>query len=169
MTIQGFGPFDSNQEVTLGFDTKLGKREYTISISNIEGELKDAELTLFDNFLQISHDLKKSAYTFNHDKNGEYLDRFTLTFKYEGVEINALEETVEQLIVTNEEDVFSVVATSEVSTASLYDLRGRQIMQIHPNEKSFEFIESESKKGEILLLQLELRNQKRVVKKMYKQ
>ena len=170
MTIQGFGSFDSNQEVTIGFDTKLGKREYTISISNIEGELKDTELTLFDNFLQISHDLKESAYTFVHDKNGEYLDRFTLNFKYEGnVNITEQEEVIETVLVTNTEDVFSVAAVSEVSTASLYDLRGRQIMQIHPNEKSFEFIESESKKGEILLLQLEMKNQKRVVKKMYKQ
>ncbi len=169
MTIQGLGSFNSSKELTLGFDTKLGEREYNISISKIEGKLKESELTLYDNYLQISHDLKKSAYIFSHDENGEYSDRFTLIFIHNAIEIDGIEAVVEELFVTNDEDVFSVVAESEVLTASVFDLRGRQIMQIHPNEKSFDFIDSESKKGEILLLQLEMKNQKQIVKKMYKQ
>ena len=169
LTIQGFAPFNETKEILLGFDTKLASREYSISISGLEGKLRDADLILYDNLLNISHDLEKSAYTFMHNEIGDFPGRFSLKLTHE-VDLSIEEESKkEELIISNEEDVFSVVASNEVSTLNMFDLQGRLIMRIHPNQKSFYFVESESRKGEILLLEIEMIDQKRIVKKTYKQ
>lgn len=169
MAIQGFGTFHDNKEVTLGFDTKLDKRQYKISIANLEGKLQEASIILKDNLLLLSHDLKESPYIFYHDEVGEYKDRFTLSFSYDFSTSAANDEAQENISVSNQEDLFTVTTSEEVTTANVYDIRGRRIKVLRPHERSFDFIESESKKGEILLLELELRNQKRVVRKVYKQ
>lgn len=169
LTIQGLPPFNDNKEILLGFDTQLGQREYSISISGLEGQLRDADLILLDHLLGISHDLEKSAYKFTHHKSGTFPGRFSLKLGRQVV-LSAEEEPIQdELIISNQEDVFSVVATSEVSTVNLFDLQGRRIMQMQPNQKSFDFIESESKKGEIILLELQMKDRKRMVKKIYKQ
>jgi len=169
LTIQGLPLFNEGKEILLGFDTQLGQREYSIAISGLEGQLRDADLILYDHLLNISHDLEKSAYTFMHSEVGTFPGRFSLRLRHETVVVEAAEPLQDQLIISNQEDVFSIVAMTEVSTLNLFDLQGRRIMQIHPNKKTFDFIESESKKGEILLIELQLKNQKRIVKKMYKQ
>ena len=169
LTIQGLAPFNETKEILLGFDTKLASREYSISISGLEGKLRDADLILYDNLLNISHDLEKSAYTFTHNEIGNFPGRFSLKLTHE-VDLSIEEESIQdELIITNQEDVFSVVASNEVSTLNMFDLQGRLIMRIHPNQKSFDFVESESRKGEILLLEIEMIDQKRIVKKTYKQ
>ena len=153
----------------MGFDTKLAQREYSISISGLEGKLRDADLVLYDHLLNISHDLEKSAYTFMHNEIGDFPGRFSLKLRHE-VDLSIEEEPIqEELIISNAEDVFSIVASNEVSTLNMFDLQGRLIMRIHPNQKSFDFVETESRKGEILLLEIQMKNQKRIVKKTYKQ
>ena len=169
LTIQGLAAFNESKDVSLGFDTKLGHREYTISISGLEGQLRDADLILYDHLLNISHDLEKSVYNFTHHERGSFPGRFSLKLGRQAVLSVEDEPIQDELIISNQEDVFSVVATSEVSTVNLFDLQGRRIMQMQPNQKSFDFIESESKKGEIILLELQMKDQKRIVKKMYKQ
>ncbi|MDN3643674.1 hypothetical protein QWY87_13235 [Lutimonas halocynthiae] len=169
LTIQGLAPFNEAKEILLGFDTKLAQREYSISISGLEGKLRDADLILYDNLLNISHDLEKSAYTFMHNEIGGFPGRFSLKLRHE-VDLSIEEEPIqEELIISNAEDVFSIVASNEVSTLNMFDLQGRLIMRIHPNQKSFDFVESESRKGEILLLEIQMKDQKRIVKKTYKQ
>ncbi|MGI9532852.1 Ig-like domain-containing protein [Lutimonas sp.] len=169
LTIQGLGSFTTDKKLTLGFDTKVDNRQYKISISKMEGKLREATIILRDNLLMLDHDLKDAPYIFDHQKNGEYKDRFTLRFLHAFPVTDQVAEENDSIVVTNEEDVFTVTSTDEVATASVFDIRGRQVKIIYPNDNSFEFIESESKKGEILLLQLEMRDQKRIVKKLYKQ
>ena len=169
LTIQGLAAFNESKEVTLGFDTQLGQREYSIKISGLEGQLRDADLILYDHLLNISHDLEKSVYTFVHNEKGSFPDRFSLRLGRQAVTEEEEAPLQEELIISNQEDVFSIVATNEVSTMNLFDLQGRLIMRIHPNQKSFDFVESESRKGEILLLEIQMKDQKRIVKKTYKQ
>lgn len=169
LAIQGLAAFTESKEVTLGFDTQLGQREYSIKISGLEGQLRDADLILYDHLLNISHDLEKSAYTFVHDEKGSFPGRFSLRLGRKVVPEEEVVRLQEELIISNQEDVFSVVAENEVSTLNLFDLQGRLIMRIHPNQKSFDFVESESRKGEILLLEIQMKDQKRIVKKTYKQ
>jgi len=169
LAIQGLGPFEATTEIALGFQTSLSDREFTIGVSKIEGELQEAELILFDHKLNVRHDLAKSDYTFDQDIEGEFNDRFTLKFEKEQIdeELDIIIEDEFQF--HNQGDLFIVSAPKKMKTIRLYDLQGRLIRQIHPNQNSFEFTETNFKRGEVIIMQVIQEGQSEVIKKLYKQ
>jgi len=169
LVIQGFGLFDSNYPIPLGFDTSLDNRVYKVSIANAEGKLKRAKIMLQDHLLGISHNLKEGAYTFTHYKKGSFPNRFSLSLtpQVRQVDINK-KSAQESIIVRNEGEVFTVEASKEVDTFLMYDVQGRLILKHYPKEKVFKVNNRESKSGEVLYLQILHHDQSVVRKKVYK-
>lgn len=168
LSIQGLGHFEDSKEVQLGFYTKLDSRLYTISIDKLEGKLRNAEIMLLDHELNIKHNLKESNYVFEKSEKGEWLNRFSLIFT-EQKEIQAY-HTSNSIPVKmyNRENLFVVESHKPVEALRLFDLQGRMIKELHPKKSSFEFHESRSDKGAILLVQLRFNDQTEVLKKVIK-
>ena len=79
-TIQGLGTYSLDKTISLGFDSKVAPRTFTISIKQTEGLINNEEVYLVDNLLNVTHDLRKSDYQFEQTTTGENLNRFTLQF-----------------------------------------------------------------------------------------
>ncbi len=169
LAIQGLGSTADPQEISVGFDSKVGKRVFTISIGKIEGSLKESEIFLIDHLNQLSHDLKNSDYTFDLEQEGSFMDRFTIKFGQRAVLSSP--EVIENndLIVYNREDLFTIKSSKVVKTIRLYDLLGKLILEQHPNEISFEIYEPQARKGAVLLMQIIHDDFVRVDKKLIKQ
>lgn len=169
LAIQGLGLFKSKAEILLGFDTKVDNRKYTISVSKVEGKLRDAEVVLHDHVLNLNHDLRKSNYTFEQVEQGSYQDRFSLRFIQKATRPIEVISKKNGLIVYNQGHIFKVKASSKVERIRIYDILGNIIIEKHPGNKSFELIEPSSKRGDVLLMQIVYSDQSNLLKKIYKQ
>ncbi len=169
LAIQGLGVTDDPHEISLGFDSKVGKRSFTISIGKIEGALKESEVYLIDHLNQVSHDLKRSDYSFELEHEGSFMDRFSIRFGQGAVLSSSDVIENNELVVFNREDLFTIKSSKVVKTIRLYDLLGKLILEQHPNEVSFEFNEHQARKGSVLLMQIICDDFIRVEKKLIKQ
>ena len=168
LAIQGLGLFESKVEIPLGFDTEVVNRTYTITVSAVEGKLRNAEIILHDHVLNLSHDLTKSDYKFEQTEKGSYQDRFSLTFIKEVEPSNEPGIKKDQFLVHNEGDTFRIEAIEKVATVRMYDLYGNLILEAHPDNLSFEVFEPTSKRGDVLLMQIIHADQSDQIKKIYK-
>lgn len=161
--IQGLGTFNQSKEVTLGFDTGI-VRTFKIAISNIEGVLKDEDVYLVDNALNIVHDLKQSAYEFEITDTGAYMERFTLKFNNSVLDIEDLEFSKDFLVI-NEDNTLRIKANQEVSKLRVFDMLGRLLIDQKPNESDFYLNTKNIKKGTILILNATMQDGSIVSKK----
>jgi len=168
LAIQGLGAFDSNKLIPLGFDTRVDNREYTVSIANIEGSIKDSEIILIDHQLGVSHNLKRANYIFKQDEKGSFPGRFSLSMTPQSTSVQIDEIKDENIKIFNEGDVFTVEASNDVETMVMYDIQGRVILKHHPKQRLFRVNNAKSKKGEVLYIQMIHKDQSISRKKIYK-
>jgi len=154
--IQGLKEFGKSKEVDLGFDTKT-KGWFKMSITGKKGSLSDSDIYLVDTYLNIKHDLNKSAYEFEADKSGEFSDRFRLEFVNKNFDLGP-EEIIDadRFIVTNQFDMMNVVSGKSVNEIRVYDLLGRMIIQKAPKKSSFQLNTSNVKVGTVMLIEARL-------------
>lgn len=169
MAIQAFGTFFQNQEITLGFDTKVSDRTFSISIGKTEGLLNDSGIYLTDHVLEVTHDLKVSPYIFEQFTAGSFEERFSLKFINRAVLNVSDNEAKSQVSVYNREDWFTVNSTKVIETIRLYDIQGKMVKEMHPREASFQFNEPGIRKGTILFMQLITDDLVQIQKKLVKQ
>jgi len=164
--IQGLGTYDQSKEITLGFDTTLD-RTFKVEISNIEGILKTEEVYLYDNVLNILHDLKQGAYEFKATE-GNYTDRFTLKFN-SGV-LNTDDIVLNNsFIVFNESNTLKIKAGVEISELRVYDITGRLLIDSEPNSSNFDVPSQQSiKTGTVLILNATMKDGSTISKKAIK-
>ena len=192
-TIQGLHTFSEDKTINLGFDTSVYSRTFTISIDRIEGVLKDSEIYLIDNLLNITHNLKESDYQFeitdivetikisrvttkkgfhyeSEQKNMtiENMDRFTLQFAGQALDVddNILAEN--NFIVSNDFGILKIRASKTVNLIKVYDILGRMLINEAPKAKSFELKTESIKVGTVLLIEAVLENGTVVSKKTIK-
>jgi len=167
--IQGLGPFHSNKEITLGFDTQVANRKFIISIAQTEGILRDVNLILFDRALGISHDLKKAPYVFYQSEKGNFKNRFTLSFEKQADLLVDSSMKSDEFLVYNHGDIFTINSSKTIEMVRLYDILGRMVYESHPRSNIFDITASNTKKGQVLLLDVIHEDQSRFQKKVYKQ
>ncbi len=165
--IQGLNMFSVDKIVDLGFDTNIFPRTFTIGIAKAEGLLKNIEVYLIDNELQIIHDLKISDYQFSQSVAGEFPDRFTLQFTNSalGVSDNYKKD---DFIISNFEETIKINASRNVNSVKVYDIMGREILHAKPNKQIFNLVTENIKTGTILIIQAVLENGTVISKKMIK-
>ncbi|MFT4699121.1 MAG: choice-of-anchor B domain-containing protein [Flavobacteriaceae bacterium] len=128
LAIQGRTAFNEDQEVQLGFSTMVEEvTSYSISINQIEGEeISNATVYLHDKVLDVITNLSEENYEFT--SNAMYnTDRFELTFKGS---ILGTSESLENIAVypNPTQNYIQIDAkTNTVLSATIFDVRGRQI------------------------------------------
>ena len=168
LAIQALSGFNSSQKVNLGFDTRIDNRTYTISIANTEGKLKRAEIILIDHYLGVSHNLKEGDYSFDQNEKGEFSDRFSLSLTPYIEEVTELVNENDEVVITNQGNVFSIRSESKMYRFRMYDLMGRMLINCHPEDNYFEINNRKSNPGEVLYTEIIHEDQTVTRKKIYK-
>ncbi|UCE93334.1 MAG: hypothetical protein JSV73_11080, partial [Flavobacteriaceae bacterium] len=168
LAIQALSAFSSSQKVNLGFDTRIDNRTYTISIANTEGKLKRAEIILFDHYLGVSHNLKEGDYSFVQNEKGVFPDRFSLSLIANIEEVTEQVNEKEEVVISNRGNRFTVRSESKLHRFRMYDLLGRMLLNYYPDDIYFEVNNRESKKGEVLYVEIIHEDLAVTRKKIYK-
>ncbi len=163
--IQGLGAFNPSKEITLGFDTSV-ERTFKITMSKIEGALKDEEVFLLDNVTNVLHDLKLEPYEFEAIE-GDYSNRFTLKFN-SGVLSTDDVELNNSFIVFHDNNTLNIKASDEISELKVYDITGRLLIDSEPKSSAFELPVQNIKIGTVLILNATMKNGSTVSKKAIK-
>ena len=167
--IQGLSSFDIDKKVPLAFSTYIDDANvtYTISIDRFEGEsLRNNDIYLVDNELNVTHDLKQSAYNFSA-ATGSYDNRFTLQFTKSTLGVDDLELN-NDFVVVNEENTLLVKSNTVISQVKMYDITGRLLVSKKPNESEFRINTHNIRKGTVLILNTTFENGTELSKKAIK-
>ena len=164
--IQGLDKFSIDKKIILGFDTEKAD-VFTISISKMEGVLKDQNIYLVDNLLSITTDLSKNDYTFSQTEIGEFTDRFTLQFATAVLGIDDV-LTEELFVISSIENGIHVESSDDVKSIIVFDILGKKIIEENPNKSSFNLVANKIKTGFILIIQAQLENGVIINKKFIK-
>jgi hypothetical protein len=123
-------PFENTDEVALGFKAETAG-SYTLSIDHVDGLfLGDQNIYIKDNLLNITHDIKGSAYTFTSEQ-GTFNNRFDVV--YVNVTLGIPTPTFDAnsvIVYKNESKVLNINAGKVVmKNVKIYDVRGRLIYE----------------------------------------
>jgi hypothetical protein len=165
-TIQGKGPFSQDKTVTLGFDSRVAPRDFSISIHKTEGNLKNNEVYLVDHELNITHDLNRSDYHFELAETGSHPNRFTLQFS--NTTTLAVDDIIlkDEFIISSKNDQINIRSKKMVKAIMIYDMLGRVLLNTNPDKKDFNLKSDMLKKGNVVVIRAELDNGSVVNKKI---
>jgi len=132
--IQGRPAFNGNDMVPLGYDSYI-LGDLTISIDDLEGVLNTAQTNVYlkDLDLNITHDLKQSAYTFT-TTDGIFPNRFQLQFVNSA--ILSIDEVLNEndlavYLNTNNELEIKQRTRTQINTVTVYSILGKQLASIN--------------------------------------
>lgn len=165
MTIQGRElPFNPNDKVQLGYYVPA-TGTFSIGIAAVDGLFAENQnIYLEDTQLGIIHDLKQSVYSFSTD-SGEFNDRFVLRYTNEtlGGEDFISNESV--LVYSN--SAISVSSnSSKISAIQIYNVLGQLLFNQSNINASFFEVNVIQKSNQALIVQIQLNDGKKVVKKL---
>lgn len=155
--IQGMGTFHIDKTVVLGFDTYINQEmEYTISIDNVEGQLRNTDgIYLKDKKLDIIHDLNEAPYVFSESENSKNIDRFTLFFNNENATLPTKElDNPESLKIYSNTDHLEIRSRRLFKTVKLYDITGRLLVNENINSSSLSLSKGSIKNGTVVIVQV---------------
>jgi hypothetical protein len=171
LAVQGKSPLFDDVIVQLGFSSYLNEGEILkIGIAKTDGKLNTNEFDIFlkDKLLNTIHDLKATDYEFLINEKGVFNNRFELIINKSNV-LNIEDEIVNnQLLINNLEDKLTVSTLNNaiISSFKAYDMLGRLIINESPNKNQFEFNIEHLSKGNVLLINAVLDNDKTIFKKV---
>lgn len=127
MAIQGRAlPFDQDDKVALGYTSNVAGL-FEISIENVDGLLHEQNVYLEDKQLNVIHDLKQSAYSFQ-TATGTFDNRFELRYTNSTLGTDVFATAGNALIVTANNKQIDILSQHEnMKTVNVYDLLGRNI------------------------------------------
>ncbi|MDY7394934.1 hypothetical protein UMM65_06755 [Aureibaculum sp. 2210JD6-5] len=151
--IQGLSSFSSDKKVALGFQTYIDDPSilYSISIDKFEGQLKNSDIFLVDNVLNITHDLKQGNYNFTVAEAGNYPNRFTLQFTQATLTTEDI-KTNNQFSVINNENAVNIKANNTIDFVKIYDITGRLLIEKNVNNSDVNINTQSLIKGSVLIV-----------------
>lgn len=167
--IQGLGAFTMEKKVPLAFNSYIEDATitYRISIDRFEGVLRDNDIYLVDNELNITHDLKQGAYAFSIPSWGSYKERFTLQFTKGTLGIDA-SKLDQDFVVINKENTLQIKSNSSIDQVKIYDVTGRLLLHKKPKKNAFDIETHNIRNGTVLIVNATFENGTGVVKKAIK-
>ncbi len=164
LTIQGRAlPFETTDEVSLGYVSAI-EGEFSVSIDNADGLLKDQNVFLEDKMLDTIHDLRKSAYKFTTFK-GTFNDRFVLAYKDKNAPTTEPEILSNTVVLSNKNKELQITSSSEIiDTIFVYDTAGKQLFKKENVNNTVSWISLVSK-NQMLLVKTILQNGQVVINK----
>ena len=166
--IQAFGKAQAAKEIALGFEVAEAQ-PMTLGISKLEGVLKQADLYLIDQWLQVEHNLKHGDYTFQQGQKGKIEDRFILRFEslnFPNREIEEVKDLVEGLRFAQDEDEIRIQSDQPIKAIQVFDVFGRSLMKKEDPEKEVVLPTYKFKKGTFLIFQITLQSGEMQSKKL---
>jgi len=156
--IQTREKFDRNIEIDLGFSSQIeGQREYSISLSSIEGQnIENENLYLYDKLLDIETNISDTSYNFTAS-NLTFNNRFTVRFKQGNIlsaEDNLLPRNI--FIHPNPATDEVIIRSKEVDIrkVKIFDLQGRKIKEFNFKSSFNQSINIASLKNAIYFIEL---------------
>ena len=123
-------PFENTDEVALNFKAATAG-SYTLSIDHVDGLFLGAQnIYLRDNLLNVTHNLKASAYSFTSEQ-GTFSNRFHIVYNNAALS-NATPTFDANLVVVykNDDKILGINAGKVImSNVKIYDVRGRLIVE----------------------------------------
>ena len=171
LAIQGREPRTNLvEEITLGiYNTVTEKITLQITIDELQGKLNDSniEILLEDKLLNIEHDLKNTSYYFELSNEGTFDERFKIIIKESQVLNLDTFNLDDNLILIQNENQLNVKTKDNniISSFTAFDLVGRTIIDIEPNNNEFNINTTNLKNGTILLINIRLINNQIISKK----
>ena len=127
LTIQGRAlPFNENDTVPLGYVSSL-IGEFSISIDEVDGDLKSKDIFIEDKILNIIHDLKVAPYTFS-TVTGTFNDRFVLRYTTATLATTDFDKIEAALTIAKDRNELKIKSAVEViKRITIFDLQGKKV------------------------------------------
>lgn len=166
LTIQGRTlPFDTNDRVALGINL-YQSGSYKIAIGALDGLFTNTSQNIYleDKLLNITHDLRDSAYTFTSN-SGMYNDRFVL--KYTNSQLGTNDFDLENQIKVYASNYINVKSPQEkIKNVMVFDVLGKKLIDLKNVSQNELTITDLRPTTDMLLVKVILENGVTVTKKV---
>ncbi|WP_366184713.1 ice-binding family protein [Flavobacterium ovatum] len=129
LAIQGkTWPFDTNDEVPLGFKTTINGN-FKISIDHLDGSFLNQSVFIKDKLNSIIFNLKNGDYIFT-TAAGTFNDRFILLYTNKNLGTKDFSTQQDTVLVSSKNKQINIISTVEtIDKVLIYDVSGREIYQ----------------------------------------
>ena len=165
MSIQGRFPFSENDVVPLGVKiTKEGTN--SIGIFAVDGLFNQQNIFLEDLYLNIIHDLKTTAYSFDSPL-GVFNDRFILRFKDATLSTNEFVFNENEIQINSDQFIeIKLLSDKNIKSVVIYDILARKIFDKNDINNNSVIISSLNKNNAPLIVKIKLDNNIIISKKI---
>ena len=160
-------PFVNTDEVPLNFKAATAG-SYTLSIDHVDGLfLGEQNVYLKDKMLNVTHDIKASAYTFTSDQ-GTFADRFDVVYNNSTLNISTPTFDANSVVVYKDDNsVLNINAGKVVmKNVKIYDVRGRLVYEKSNINSTTTALKDLKAEQEVLLVKITSDDNKVVTKKV---
>ena len=158
-------PFTDTDFVPVGF-MAANAGEFTITLSQFDGLFTNQDVYLKDNVLNLTHNIKNSAYTFMSNE-GEFNNRFEIVYLPLVLSNPTIELNENSVIVYKNNTSLEINSGNTIIfEVNVFDMRGRKIVSksnIHATSTRFENLNIQQ---EVLLVEVINSNGTKVIKKI---
>ncbi|WP_426483571.1 fibronectin type III domain-containing protein [Flavobacterium sp. 2] len=158
LAIQGRAlPFLDIDLVPLGYRTTIAG-EFTVSISQVDGNMKDQAIYLEDKMTGKIHDLRESNYTFKTEA-GTFTDRLVLRYTNKSLGTPDVQNTDSKVLIAVKDKVIKITSTVEIlEKVYIFDVSGKLLYEkLNIDEKELQ-IDNLQASNQVLLIKVALEN-----------
>ncbi|MFY0482546.1 choice-of-anchor D domain-containing protein [Flavobacterium sp. PLA-1-15] len=166
LTIQGRAlPFNNQDVIPMGYNNTL-TGTLQIGIDHVDGIFEGQDIFLEDLTLNVTHNLKDSAYSFNAVP-GTFNDRFVLKFVNTNLGTETPEAVANGVLVYNNKGEINIKSTFEnIQDVTVYDLLGRAVFESKNNSQKQFSASNIVMNEQVLIVKVTLENGAVVSKKI---
>lgn len=126
-------PFNDTDTVQLGYSSTVA-RAFTIGIDRVDGLFENQNIYLEDKQLNVIHDLKESAYTFNAQPGADN-DRFVLRYTSSSLGTGHNDASTGVLAYVQHQKLV-VKASQDIEEVAVFDISGKLVTVFTPDQNS---------------------------------
>lgn len=158
-------PFDDQDVVPMGINI-VAEGNHIIAIKKVDGIFSgEQNIYLEDKYLNITHDLKQSPYSFTSSK-GIFKDRFVLRYTTNSLNNPSFETEANSVIVFSSNNILSVKSLEKnIQSIEVFDVLGRVLIKDENVDSQLYNSSNMFNIGETLILKIKLDNGSDIIKK----
>lgn len=162
--IQGKAALKESEKIPLGFNSNI-TGDFKIEIEKIEGDLKKSKVFIFDKVLNIKHNIKEGAYTFNVESTGVFNNRFELLINPKKNDDDD-ESGKDNVKIYLKKQIVHVKSKNTIKRVKILDIYGQKVFDKKVNTKTVNINLKKSKINNLYIIKVILKNGKSFTKKV---